>query len=224
MPTVLAQSNLPKSAAVVVSSETIILRDPDNSILEKYTSDEQKEKSLKSYGLKNDVLLSPGKNPFNPTPEPPVVVPEFGYGSGTESLPIWENPPYNTEEVTEQITASVDNNGPATTWSATIEDDTFEVVDRSTRFVSKFIEVKEGMYINYGYFAVYHTYPAIVYFDENKNPLSPSVCLYGSSNTNKVVPSGAKYIKVQTYALRSSFVLYGSYEPKMLMINPNSNF
>lgn len=62
MPTVLAQSNLPKSAAVVVSSETIILRDPNNSILEKYTSDEQKQKSLKSYGIKPATLLSPGEN------------------------------------------------------------------------------------------------------------------------------------------------------------------
>lgn len=62
MPTVLAQSNLPKSAAVVVSSETIILRDPSNSILEKYTSDEQKQKSLKSYGIKPKTLLSPGEN------------------------------------------------------------------------------------------------------------------------------------------------------------------
>lgn len=69
MPTVLAQSNLPKSAAVVVSSETIILRDPNNSILEKYTSDEQKEKSLKSYGIKPATLLSPGPNNTKPSPE-----------------------------------------------------------------------------------------------------------------------------------------------------------
>lgn len=62
MPPVLAQSNLPKSAAVVVSSETIILRDPNNSILEKYTSDEQKKLSLKSYGIKPATLLSPGEN------------------------------------------------------------------------------------------------------------------------------------------------------------------
>lgn len=68
MPTVLAQSNLPKSAAVVVSSETIILRDPNNSILEKYTSDEQKEKSLKSYGIKPATLLSPGPNNTKPSP------------------------------------------------------------------------------------------------------------------------------------------------------------
>lgn len=68
MPTVLAQSNLPKSAAVVVSSETIILRDPNNSILEKYTSDEQKQLSLKSYGIKPATLLSPGPNNTKPSP------------------------------------------------------------------------------------------------------------------------------------------------------------
>lgn len=67
MPTVLAQSNLPKSAAVVVSSETIILRDPNNSILEKYTSDEQKQLSLKSYGIKPSTLLSPGTNKKDPS-------------------------------------------------------------------------------------------------------------------------------------------------------------
>lgn len=66
MPTVLAQSNLPKSAAVVVSSETIILRDPNNNILEKYTSDEQKQKSLKSYGIKPATMLSPGENKTSP--------------------------------------------------------------------------------------------------------------------------------------------------------------
>lgn len=66
MPTVLAQSNLPKSAAVVVSSETIILRDPNNSILEKYTSEEQKQLSLKSYGIKPATLLSPGPNNTKP--------------------------------------------------------------------------------------------------------------------------------------------------------------
>lgn len=66
MPTVLAQSNLPKSAAVVVSSETIILRDPNNSILEKYTSDEQKQLSLKSYGIKPATMLSPGENKTSP--------------------------------------------------------------------------------------------------------------------------------------------------------------
>lgn len=68
MPPVLAQSNLPKSAAVVVSSETIILRDPNNSILEKYTSDEQKQLSLKSYGIKPATLLSPGPNITKPVP------------------------------------------------------------------------------------------------------------------------------------------------------------
>lgn len=68
MPTVLAQSNLPKSAAVVVSSETIILRDPNNSILEKYTSDEQRQKSLNSYGVKPVTMLSPGDNKTSPTP------------------------------------------------------------------------------------------------------------------------------------------------------------
>lgn len=62
MPTVLAQSNLPKNAAVVVSSETIILRDPNNSILKKYTSEEQKQLSLESYGVKPTTLLSPGEN------------------------------------------------------------------------------------------------------------------------------------------------------------------
>lgn len=72
MPTVLAQSNLPKSAAVVVSSETIILRDPNNSILEKYTSDEQKQKSLKSYGIKPATMLSPGENKFIPLPPAPI--------------------------------------------------------------------------------------------------------------------------------------------------------
>lgn len=66
MPTVLAQSNLPKSAAVVVSSETIILRDPNNRILEKYTSDEQKQLSLKSYGIKPATMLSPGENKTTP--------------------------------------------------------------------------------------------------------------------------------------------------------------
>lgn len=66
MPTVLAQSNLPKSAAVVVSSETIILRDPNNSILEKYTSDEQKQLSLKSYGIRPATMLSPGENKIKP--------------------------------------------------------------------------------------------------------------------------------------------------------------
>ena len=70
MPTVLAQSNLPKSAAVVVSSEYIILRDPNNSILEKYTSDEQKELSLKSYGIKPATLLSPGENKTKPAGDP----------------------------------------------------------------------------------------------------------------------------------------------------------
>lgn len=70
MPTVLAQSNLPKSAAVVVSSETIILRDPNNSILEKYTSDEQKQLSLKSYGIKPETLLSPGENKTKPAGDP----------------------------------------------------------------------------------------------------------------------------------------------------------
>lgn len=71
MPPVLAQSNLPKSAAVVVSSETIILRDPSNDVLEKYTSDEQRQKALKSYGIKPATLLSPGENkvkPIGPTP------------------------------------------------------------------------------------------------------------------------------------------------------------
>ncbi len=68
MPTVLAQSNLPKSAAVVVSSETIILRDPNNSILEKYTSEEQKQLSLKSYGIKPESMLSPGENKTTPVP------------------------------------------------------------------------------------------------------------------------------------------------------------
>lgn len=72
MPTVLAQSNLPKSAAVVVSSETIILRDPNNSIIEKYTSDEQKQLSLKSYGIKPATLLSPGENKTAPMPSPIV--------------------------------------------------------------------------------------------------------------------------------------------------------
>lgn len=66
MPKVLAQSNLPNNAAVVVSSETIILRDPNNSILEKYTSDEQKQLSLKSYGIKPATLLSPGENKTKP--------------------------------------------------------------------------------------------------------------------------------------------------------------
>lgn len=66
MPKVLAQSNLPNSAAVVVSSETIILRDPNNSIIKKYTSDEQKQLSLKSYGIKPDSLLSPGENKTTP--------------------------------------------------------------------------------------------------------------------------------------------------------------
>lgn len=66
MPKVLAQSNLPNSAAVVVSSETIILRDPNNRILEKYTSDEQKQLSLKSYGIKPATLLSPGENKTSP--------------------------------------------------------------------------------------------------------------------------------------------------------------
>lgn len=66
MPKVLAQSNLPKSAAVVVSSETIVLRDPNNSILEKYTSVEQKQLSLKSYGIKPATLLSPGDNKKKP--------------------------------------------------------------------------------------------------------------------------------------------------------------
>lgn len=66
MPKVLAQSNLPNNAAVVVSSETIILRDPNNSILEKYTSDEQKQASLKSYGVKPATLLSPGDNETEP--------------------------------------------------------------------------------------------------------------------------------------------------------------
>lgn len=70
MPTVLAQSNLPKSAAVVVSSETIVLRDPNNNILEKYTSDEQKQLSLKSYGVKPETLLSPGENKTKPITNP----------------------------------------------------------------------------------------------------------------------------------------------------------
>lgn len=68
MPKVLAQSNLPTDAAVVVSSETIILRDPNNSILEKYTSEEQKQKSLKSYGIRPTTLLSPGPNNTKPVP------------------------------------------------------------------------------------------------------------------------------------------------------------
>lgn len=70
MPTVLAQSNLPKSAAVVVSSETIILRDPNNNLLEKYTSDEQRQKAFNSYGVKPSSLLSPGANKTDPSYNP----------------------------------------------------------------------------------------------------------------------------------------------------------
>lgn len=224
MPKVLAQSNLPNSAAVVVSSETIILRDPNNSILEKYTSDEQKQLSLKSYGVKDNVLLSPSKNPFNPKPVPPVVVPEFSFNNGTESLPIWENPPYNVEVVSEDISASAENNDPVLTWTGAIDAESFQVKEMNTRFVSDYIEVKEGMYINYTGVSQFASQPGIVYFDENKAPLSPSMCLYGSSHANEVVPSGARFIKVQTVKLRPQFSLYGSYEPKMLMINPNSNF
>lgn len=73
MPKVLAQSNLPNNAAVVVSSETIILRDPNNRILEKYTSDEQKQLSLKSYGIKPATLLSPGPNNTKPSPGPDEI-------------------------------------------------------------------------------------------------------------------------------------------------------
>lgn len=72
MPKVLAQSNLPNNATVVVSSETIILRDPNNRILEKYTSDEQKQLSLKSYGIKPTTMLSPGENKYKPVGPTPI--------------------------------------------------------------------------------------------------------------------------------------------------------
>lgn len=91
MPTVLAQSNLPKSAAVVVSSEAIILRDPNNSILKKYTSDEQKELSLKSYGIKPDTMLSPGENKTKPK-EDIVVLHQWLQNDGNAYIDTGINP------------------------------------------------------------------------------------------------------------------------------------
>lgn len=212
MPTVLAQSNLPKSAAVVVSSETIILRDPDNSILEKYTSDEQRQKALNSYGVKPAVLLSPGSNNYVPRPEPPVVVVAFEYSNGTEFLPILANPPHNVTEVDTTITASASVNGGAPSYVGAQNAEAFQIISINTRFVSNPIEVSPGMKISFSNLENSGTQATCVFLDAESNPFAPADCIYTFDAEDIIVPEGAKFIVLQMMKLapNSSIIAYSN--------------
>lgn len=211
MPTVLAQSNLPKSAAVVVSSETIILRDPNNSILEKYTSDQQKQKSLKSYGIKPETMLSPGENKIDPRPQPPIVVPDFDYTDGNEILPLILNPPFGVEEITTNITAGEGVNAETLVWVGQVTAEALTSSNRVNRFATNLIMVEPGMYISFDSIRNTSSQPTAVFFDEIEAPLLPSECIYGASVSNQVVPDGARYVKFQTSTLSLDMRIRGSH-------------
>lgn len=223
MPKVLAQSNLPNSAAVVVSSETIILRDPNNSILEKYTSDEQRQKALNSYGIKPESLLSPGENKIDPRPKPPIILPDFEFQNGNELLPYIVNPPYDVEEITTRVQAGVNLNPSANVWLGAETDESLKSVSLSNRFVTDYFAVQPGMFISFTSVVNTNNQPTAVFLDENKLPLAPNQCIYGTDASNHIVPDGASYIVFQTYALDVNMHIKASHKASLFTFSNINN-
>jgi hypothetical protein len=76
---------------------------------------------------------------------------------------------------------------------------TLEASGSSSRVVSDYHKVSEGMSVVMSYLSNPFSGPIVICFDENKNILS-SKCFWNSDQINKTItiPSGVSYVKFQT--------------------------
>lgn len=126
----------------------------------------------------------------------------FSYANGTAMLGILVNPPTGVSAVTSSISAGSGTNPTASYYTGSSSSETLTAASNANRFVSDFIEVTEGMGISSTKLGNTYTVPSIVAFDSGKNVLTPNKCAWSSGGAlSYTVPSGVKYIKIQTSVL-----------------------
>lgn len=133
----------------------------------------------------------------------------FNYSNGTLLNAIMKNP---IDEVTENgYDASSTHNAAATYYVGSSGSESFSVVTNANRIVSELIEVVEGMVISSTVLNNTDSVPSIVCFDSDKNVLPPSKACWSYYNTinSFIIPSGVKYISIQTSKIKNATNIKG---------------